>query len=189
MRISRKYIIVSMFLVLTVLGLLVAGPAGGDPTGVKKPPSTAPALAGASKTLNDAINIQIGKVMAATTTTTTAPPVTTTTVPVPVTTTTVPAPSGPMFPADSPISALPSDVQARALCIRNRESHGDYQAQNPSSTASGAWQFLDSSWLAYGGGQFAPRAWMASPYQQDQVFVWAYQQSGLNPWAGGGYSC
>jgi len=128
--------------------------------------------------------------MAATTTTTISPVTTTVPVPVPVeTSTTVPAPTGPLFPADSPISALPANVQVNALCIRNRESHGDYLAQNPTSTASGAWQFLDSSWLAYGGGQFAPRAWMASPNEQDQVFVWAYQQSGLNPWAGGGYAC
>lgn len=101
-------------------------------------------------------------------------------------------------PASDPIPAtigltildqLPPEVLARAYCIRDRESHGDYQAQNPSSTASGAWQFLDSSWIAYGGSQFTPRAWMATPAQQDQVFLWAYAQSGLSPWAGGGYSC
>ena len=91
--------------------------------------------------------------------------------------------------APTTLDQLPFDVLARAYCIRDRESHGDYQAQNPMSTASGAWQFLDSSWIAYGGSQFSPRAWIATQAQQDQVFLWAYAQSGLSPWAGGGYSC
>ena len=37
----------------------------------------------------------------------------------------------------------------------------DYTAENPSSTASGAWQFLDSTWHGYGGytrASSAPRA-------------------------------
>lgn len=87
-------------------------------------------------------------------------------------------------PAD-PILTLPSDMQAAFACIRWRESRNDPNAQNPNSTASGLYQFLDSSWLAYGGGQFSPRAFMATPEQQGQVAVWAYQQSGLNPWGGG----
>jgi hypothetical protein len=128
-------------------------------------------------------------------------PVTTITVPqAPVTTTTVPvapvvatpvAPTITTYPgyqpgADDPMTGLPLDVQAHFACIRNRESHGDPVAQNPSSTASGLYQFLDTSWIAYGGGQFAPRAWMATPQQQSQVAIWAYQQSGFSPW---GYSC
>lgn len=34
----------------------------------------------------------------------------------------------------------------------------DYSAQNPSSTASGAWQFLDSTWNGYGGYTHASSA-------------------------------
>ncbi len=32
-----------------------------------------------------------------------------------------------------------------------RESGGNIRAQNPRSTASGKWQFLDSTWAGYGG--------------------------------------
>ena len=33
----------------------------------------------------------------------------------------------------------------------HRESGGSLTAHNPSSTASGKWQFLDSTWNGYGG--------------------------------------
>jgi Transglycosylase-like domain len=35
--------------------------------------------------------------------------------------------------------------------VMNRESGGSLTAQNPTSTASGKWQFLDSTWNNYGG--------------------------------------
>lgn len=41
-----------------------------------------------------------------------------------------------------------------AMC----ESHGNYRAENPTSTASGKWQILDSSWNGYGGYQHAADA-------------------------------
>jgi hypothetical protein len=48
--------------------------------------------------------------------------------------------------------------------IRAIESGGDYTARAAGSTASGAYQFLDSSWAAYGG---YPRAWQAPASVQD----------------------
>src|SRR5690606_11154838 len=35
--------------------------------------------------------------------------------------------------------------------VMMRESGGSLTAQNPSSTASGKWQFLDSTWAGFGG--------------------------------------
>ena len=62
------------------------------------------------------------------------------------------------------------------------ESGGNPTAQNPSSTASGLFQFLDSSWIAYGGGKYASRAKFATPAQQYEIANRAYAQSGLAPW-------
>jgi Transglycosylase-like domain len=59
----------------------------------------------------------------------------------------------------------PDDVQRALATIRTMESGGNYTAKNPSSSASGAYQFLDTTWGGYGG---YPRAWMAPPAVQDQ---------------------
>jgi hypothetical protein len=63
------------------------------------------------------------------------------------------------------------------------ESGGNPAAQNPRSTASGLFQFLDSSWAAYGGLRYASRAKYATPAQQYAVANAAYARSGLTPWA------
>jgi resuscitation-promoting factor RpfA len=63
------------------------------------------------------------------------------------------------------------------------ESGGRPTATNPSSTASGLFQFLDTSWRAYGGGKYAARAKDATPAQQYEIANHAYAMSGLNPWA------
>ena len=42
--------------------------------------------------------------------------------------------------------------------IVQRESGGDYTAENPTSTASGKYQFLDGTWNGYGGYQHASDA-------------------------------
>ena len=55
-------------------------------------------------------------------------------------------------------------VPAILATIRTRESGGDYTARASGSTASGAYQFLDSTWNRYGGYQ---RAWLAPPEVQD----------------------
>jgi hypothetical protein len=35
--------------------------------------------------------------------------------------------------------------------VMMRESRGDIHAENPTSSASGKWQFLDSTWAGFGG--------------------------------------
>lgn len=77
------------------------------------------------------------------------------------------------------------------VCVRNHESAeaGLYQAQNPTSSASGAYQYLRSTWLTvsnqsgYGGYASAKEApW----YVQDAVAYWHINNLGRSAWNGTG---
>lgn len=105
------------------------------------------------------------------TTTTEAPtePATTLELP-PATTTTVVAP---------PRKAV-LEIPALLLKIRECESGGDYTDENPSSTASGAYQYLDSTWADHGGYS---RAMYAPPEVQDARAVADFARLGTRPWA------
>jgi hypothetical protein len=74
-----------------------------------------------------------------------------------------------------------------AACIRHYESGNDYSAQNPASTASGAYQFLDSTWQSVTG--LSGRAKDYPPATQDSAFqkLWA-GGSGRSQWVTG-YHC
>lgn len=64
------------------------------------------------------------------------------------------------------------------------ESGGSYTARNPSSTAGGKYQILDSSWLAYGGKPYAdgqPAA-VAPPAEQDRVASAIWADVGASAW-------
>lgn len=64
-----------------------------------------------------------------------------------------------------PSSLYPCGGDLPPCYVKMRESGGDYNARNPTSTASGAWQFLDSTWAGFGG---YPRAYLAPPEVQDE---------------------
>lgn len=61
-----------------------------------------------------------------------------------------------------------ASVEAIAATIRLLESGDDYTARAPGSSASGAYQFLDSSWADYGG---YARSYLAPPAVQDAKAV------------------
>jgi hypothetical protein len=64
--------------------------------------------------------------------------------------------------------------------VRECESGGSYTAQNPTSTASGAWQYLDSTW---GGHRGFARAMDAPPRVQDLRAIRDFRIVGTTPWA------
>ena len=116
-----------------------------------------------------------------TTTTTTAPPAPAapptptpdaptpeTTVPTEATTvapTTTVAPPAPPAPAAKQITAYPSQIANILATIRYLESRGNYLAPPNKGRASGAYQFITSTWNNYGGYQ---NAHLAPPEIQDE---------------------
>lgn len=80
------------------------------------------------------------------------------------------------------IASQPDAVRRALATIRTMESGGNYRAQNPTSSASGAYQFLDTTWGGYGG---YARAKDAPPEVQDQkaalLVMQIQKRFGLDP--------
>jgi hypothetical protein len=108
-----------------------------------------------------------------TTTTTTAPTTTTTTHRARAARVRV-APN----PAQTPTEGMPGQ-EATLAAIARCESGGRYDAENPTSTASGRYQVLDSTWDGYGGYE---RAVDAPPEVQEAWAREAYARAGTAPW-------
>ena len=74
-------------------------------------------------------------------------------------------------------------------CVRRHESGGNYQAKNPVSTASGAYQFLDSTWRtmsARAGHRGYGSARSAPPHIQDAVAIYTVNSGWRSAWNGTG---
>ena len=89
-------------------------------------------------------------------------------------------------PAAPPAHTPPGGFLA---CVRRHESGGNYQAKNPTSTASGAYQFLDSTWRTmsaraghsgWGSARYAP------PHVQDAVAIYTVNSGWRSAWNGTG---
>lgn len=146
-----------------------------------------------STTIDVAAVIEYATALYEATSTTLPPPTTTTARRTPVapkqTPTTSQAPheeeTGPV--EESEPSQAPS-LPPFLVCVRQRESGGNYQAYNRSSGASGAFQFLSGT--ARSTANHAGRPDLAnvpvlnwSPADQDAMAIALYQWQGASPWA------
>ena len=89
-------------------------------------------------------------------------------------------------PAEPPAHTPPGGFLA---CVRRHESGGNYQAENPVSTASGAYQFLDSTWRtmsARAGHSGYGHAADAPPHIQDAVATHTVNSGWSSAWNGTG---
>ena len=83
-------------------------------------------------------------------------------------------------------SELGSSDEAFLRCVVKRESGGNPRAQNPYSSASGLFQFIDATWRAYSresgiGTQYA-RAKDAPAAVQWELARWVVKHKGRYPW-------
>ena len=133
-----------------------------------------------------------------TTVATIAAPTTTVTTVAPATTTTTAAPKRAVsVPTVAPVAVAPaaptptvgvSDA-AFLACIRQRESHGNYQTVSASGNYRGAYQFNQGAWdstAQHAGrpdlvGQLAN---LVSPADQDAMALELYHWQGSAPWGG-----
>lgn len=91
--------------------------------------------------------------------------------------------------------SVPKWIRELGLCIRKHESinAGHYKAHNGSSSASGAYQFIDATWQgnAYWtkvSGEFVARKYEAANHApawvQDAVFIHSIRKGGFSNWLG-----
>ncbi len=87
---------------------------------------------------------------------------------------------------------VPDRVRAVWLCVRRHESM-TYTGQNPVSSASGAGQWIDSTWRGVArwvkvDGQYVARTYSrakhAPAWVQDAAFIHVYDHGGLRMWHG-----
>jgi hypothetical protein len=92
-------------------------------------------------------------------------------------------------PTTRPLVVKESGWAYWSIRIRGCESHGrpdaraDYKAQNPHSTASGAYQITDATWAGRYGVSHASDA---TPEQQDAAAADLYRRHGTADWSASG---
>ena len=82
----------------------------------------------------------------------------------------------------SPASAADTGIPVLEK-IKQCESGGDYQAENPTSTASGAYQFIDGTFQSLDASQGYSHAADAPESVQDAAALELYNEQGTGPWA------
>lgn len=92
-------------------------------------------------------------------------------------------------------AGVPSWIRDLGLCIRKHESieQGHYKAHNGTSSAAGAYQFLDGTWQGNAkwtkvNGEYVARKYAAANHApawvQDAVFIHSIRNGGVLNWVG-----
>jgi hypothetical protein len=90
-------------------------------------------------------------------------------------------------------SNAPKWVRELATCIRKHESRHDYKAHNATSSAAGAYQFLDGTWQGNAKWTKYRGVYVAAKYKaanhapahiQDLVFMHSIEEGGVLNWRG-----
>lgn len=82
----------------------------------------------------------------------------------------------------SPASAADTGIPVLEK-IKQCESGGNYTAENPTSSASGAYQFIDSTWQSLSAAAGYSHASDAPASVQDAAAIELYNEQGTAPWA------
>jgi hypothetical protein len=80
-------------------------------------------------------------------------------------------------------AASAATLPAVLSAIKQCESGGNYTAVNPTSGASGAYQFLTSTWQSLSASAGYATAAAAPPAVQDAAALALYNEDGTTPWA------
>jgi len=177
---------IALIVTLACLPLLVIDMLQGSPsssaTEAASSSDSSLVVAAVPSTQDTTTTVVVAAIDAAASATTIAPVATTAPRPVQTTTTTAPRPvvtSAPITQSDDAFLA----------CVRNRESHNDYSASDPSGTFLGAYQIYQGGWdsVASRIGRedlvgIPPN--QASPSDQDAIASAMLQFSGRAPWGG-----
>lgn len=174
----------SAALVLTVgmFSLPQSRAAAEGPLPIGSSIADAPQLVAAAKAQAFAATTTLAPVTVPPTTaapTTTLPPTT-----LPPTTLAPAPPPPPPAPVDAQPASGACGGDLPTCCVMMRESHGDPGAVNPSSGASGKWQFMYATWNHYMGYETAASApeWVQDAKARE---LWA-GGAGASHWAGNG---
>lgn len=90
-------------------------------------------------------------------------------------------------------AGVPKRIRDFAFCVRRHESHHNYRAKNPRSSADGAYQFISATWIGNAAhtkwrGQYVARQYRAAgdapKWIQDLVFIHSIKNDGWLNWKG-----
>jgi len=90
--------------------------------------------------------------------------------------------------APQPSRSAPSAAVSFLRCVAQHESHGNPRAENPTSTASGIFQFIDGTWQHYAAHvpsarKYSHASWAPAEVQWE-VALLAVKWDGHGHWRG-----